>query len=188
MGRLIRLTVVVGMLVSAGCAAQSRDASSEVDRGASPAERKQGQGKNPPRPSVDQALRQVRRVVDVRVVFPSVLRRSVNVHKVYMDPGRGSAQLSLRSDGGDIIILTYGVAEFDGCGGDRAEEVTIGRADGLLLTSVGAKWIQVIWPATKDWMRGTYGVAGSLSQREALALARLMSHEAAPTARRPSGC
>jgi hypothetical protein len=72
------------------------------------------------------------------------------------------------------LFLQYGVALFDGCGGDTAKPVQIGNQPGMIYVSPGHRWSDLIWPATRKHLQGVYGLAGSFTREGILRLARSM--------------
>jgi hypothetical protein len=86
------------------------------------------------------------------------------------------------------VLIDYGVALFDGCGGDTAEPISVNGKPGLILPSRSATWTQLIWPATVKHPRGLYGVTGSLTRAQAIAIAESMSAVTNPTTTAPVGC
>lgn len=84
--------------------------------------------------------------------------------------GVRSGTLRLRK-GRQILILSYGLAGFDGCGGrDHAIETNVlGRA-ALMSQAHEHVWSQVLWPVTETGSTGRFGITGTF---EGWAMVRL---------------
>jgi len=143
--------------------------------------------------SVAEAVAFVRSKVDVPVPLPAPLppgTRLADRHPVTLArvAGRTNAQLRLRFGAHGILDLQYGLSLFDGCGADAARRATVGGRPALASTSSQATWTELIWPATPGHPEGVYGVAGTFSLREALALARSMARARVNGRRITAGC
>lgn len=127
--------------------------------------------------SISAALDFIRSKVDVPVVLPTGLPAGVrlprdNAVSVARFEGVSEAQLNLKFPHGYLVIL-YGRSAFDGCGGDHAYPVRIGRHHGML-NPIEKDFSEIIWPASPDDLRGRYGLSGRFSPKEILQLARSM--------------
>lgn len=129
--------------------------------------------------SVDEAVQRLQPHVDVPVVLPRDRFAGLPNLKGWMaDPkylewntveGVRAGGLRLRKEE-QILILSYGLAGFDGCG-DRtmAIETTVVDQPALVNPS-GNHWSTVIWPVTETGSTGRYGISGTF---EAVAMVRL---------------
>ena len=124
------------------------------------------------------ALAIMRRNLDIPVALPPLPkgsrlppRKGLTAH---FSGAKKSYRLHLLVGRRRHLYIDYGVAVFDGCGGDQARPVNVGIERGLLLGSHRTPWSQLIWPANKRTLRGTYGLAGSFTGKELLKLARSM--------------
>lgn len=95
-------------------------------------------------------------------------------HEHHADRTEGSGRLELRFGAKGHLIIDFGRAGFDGCGGDGAAEVEINGVEGLMLAKDRYPWGQIIWPAQPGDSQATYGIYGSLRGPELLELARSM--------------
>jgi hypothetical protein len=126
--------------------------------------------------------------MDIPVVLPHPLPSGT-----HLDPqghlfvrtvpgGRRAAQLQLVFGAGGHLIIQYGVAVFEGRGGDDAVPTKVGGMDALIYQSPDLLWTELIWPATPDHPEGKYGLSGTLPRSVILALARSMSQQPAKDA------
>jgi hypothetical protein len=72
-----------------------------------------------------------------------------------------------------ILILSYGLAGFDGCG-DRSTAMETTVLDQPALVSGGPRWSHVLWPVTKTGSTGRYGITGTFEPAAMLRLAESM--------------
>jgi hypothetical protein len=72
------------------------------------------------------------------------------------------------------LLIEFGVSSLDGCAPEDSISVQISGQEGLLREAPGPS-TELIWPATLEHPEGTYGLSGSFSSEEALAMARSMS-------------
>jgi hypothetical protein len=128
---------------------------------------------------VPSAVRFLDRYMDVPIQVPrQLLAGDITDVIVYMATIRGerSAQLQVFVDIGRPLMLQFGLARLDGCAPENSVSVRIGGEPGRLRVSeqTAGTWSELIWPATLGHPLGTYGLAGWLSKREVLAMARSM--------------
>lgn len=144
--------------------------------------------------SVDEAVRRLQAHVDVPVILPrNKLAGLPNLKGWLADPkyldwrrvdGLRIGGMTLRK-GRQILLLSYGLAGFDGCG-DRshAVETNVLGQPALLSQSPNLVWSQVMWPVTDTGSTGRYGIAGTFEGwqmvrfAESMELARLEAMEA----------
>ncbi len=128
---------------------------------------------------VEEAVRRLQPHVDVPVVLPrdqSVLPslRGWRADPRYLGWGEtegiraGSMKLI---KGQAMLILSYGLATFDGCG-DRftAVETDVLGQPALVTQAREALWSHILWPVTDAGSTGIYGITGTF---EAWAMVRL---------------
>jgi hypothetical protein len=130
-------------------------------------------------PGLDRVVAALGDRVNVPITLPPRVPRGTRLdsrHPVrfYGSAGRQTGILHLVVGRKKHLYVQYGQATFDGCGGDRAEVVTVAGDPGLLDVSPIATWSQLIWPAVPGNPQGRYGLAGSFSGVELLALAESM--------------
>lgn len=130
--------------------------------------------------SVAAAVRRLQPHVDVPVVLPRDGRAGLPslegwlADTKYLDwqtnDGIRTGTMKLRK-GNQILILTYGLAGFDGCGGrDHAIETNVLGRPGLVTQAREHLWSHVIWPVTETGSTGRYGITGTF---EGWAMVRL---------------
>jgi hypothetical protein len=149
-------------------------------------------------PSIAAAVAFIQRHVDVPVVVPDPLpegTRLVGRKPVFVSSfeGRVHAQLGLRFGESGQITLQYGVAGFDGCGGDSATPTRVGSQPAMINEadprSGAYPYATVIWPATPDHMEGRYGISATGTGPEVLAMAESMERaRVAMGTEEPPGC
>jgi hypothetical protein len=134
----------------------------------------------PPRfASVAEALAFIAKRVDVRVVLPDGLPPGVAlshhrpIYPLISTTPRGWV-LHLVYGVKKHVYIQYGLGIFDGCGDESARDVRVGTMPAALTESHSAGWSELIWPATTAHPEGRYGLAGSLSARRVLRMARSM--------------
>ncbi|MDQ3660842.1 MAG: hypothetical protein M3454_07275 [Actinomycetota bacterium] len=127
-----------------------------------------------------EAVESLQRHVDVPVVLPKDRMAGLpNLEGWLADPKYlswershevRSGTLTVRK-GRQILILNYGRAVWDGCGGrDFAIETNVLGRPALMTQSRGHVWSQVLWPVTKAGSTGRYGITGTF---EGWAMVRL---------------
>lgn len=129
--------------------------------------------------SVTTAVKRLEPHVDVPVVLPRDRMAGLpNLKGWLADPkyldwnevdGVRAGGMTIRK-GREILILSYGLAGFDGCG-DRTmaiETNVVGQP--ALVNPSGDRWSTVIWPVTPKGSTGRYGISGTF---EAVAMLRL---------------
>ncbi len=118
--------------------------------------------------------------MDVPVVLPQDRRAGLpNLEGWLADPkylfwetedGVRSGTLTLRN-GRQILLLSYGLALFDGCGGrDHAIETNVLGRSALVSQAREHVWSQVLWPVTEMGSTGRFGITGTF---EGWAMVRL---------------
>jgi hypothetical protein len=151
--------------------------------------------KQPRVASLRQAVRIAGRHVAVPVNLPSPLPRGARLdgrRPLYLADSQGerSADLFLAVPDRGTMLIQWGSAGFDGCGGDTAKPVRIGGDRGLILIHRYKRLInaQIIWPARKGSIEGTYGISGQFRRGRIVALAESMSPARPPRAGGLEGC
>ncbi|MDQ4065252.1 MAG: hypothetical protein M3161_04325 [Actinomycetota bacterium] len=81
--------------------------------------------------------------------------------------------LTIRKDK-QILILSYGLAGFDGCGGRESAIETTVLDEPALVNPSSDRWSTVIWPVTETGSTGRYGISGSFNAVMMLRLAESM--------------
>src|SRR5688500_1754110 len=75
----------------------------------------------------------------------------------------------------ELLILTYGLVTFDGCGGtDFAISTEVDGQPALLKIATGNEWSQIAWPMQPLESSGNYGLTGTLEGWQAVKLAGSM--------------
>lgn len=136
-----------------------------------------------------EAVERLQRHVDVPVVLPHDKMAGLpNLRGWLADPkylewgttdGVRAGTLTIRK-GRQILILSYGLAGFDGCvSRDHAIETNVLGHPALLTQSREAVWSHLLWPVTKTGSTGRYGITGTFEGwvmvrlAESMELARL---------------
>ena len=129
--------------------------------------------------SVEEAVERLQPHVDVPVVLPRDRMAGLpNLKGWLADPkyldwntvdGVRAGGMTLRKDE-QILILSYGLAGFDGCGDRTMAIETMVVDQPALVNPSGNRWSTVIWPVTKTGSTGRYGISGTF---EAVAMLRL---------------
>jgi hypothetical protein len=96
--------------------------------------------------------------------------------------GRRAAQLNLVLGKRRHLIIQYGVSVLDGCAPEASVPVRVAGQDARLRESPGP-WTELTWPATLEHPEGIFGLAGSFSKSQMLAMARSMGPAPASTVR-----
>jgi hypothetical protein len=142
--------------------------------------------------SIAEAVAYLQTKVDVRVVLPRPLPPRTRLAK---DPvavsrfgKRVSGRLTLQVGSHGILHLQYGLSLFDGCGADAARATTVRGRPALVYTAPHGPWTELIWPATHAHPEGQYGVAGTLTLRQAMAMAESMEAARSRAPRTTTGC
>lgn len=143
--------------------------------------------------SVEEAVRTLQAHVDVPVVLPRDKFAGLpNLKGWLADPkylkwsragGNRIGGLKLLK-GHRMLILSYGLAGFDGCGGrDFAIETNVLGQPALVTQASKHLWSHVIWPVTDKGSTGRYGITGTFEGwqmvkfAESMELARLEATE-----------
>lgn len=88
--------------------------------------------------------------------------------------GRRVGTLVVRKDD-EILWIHYGHATPDGCGGRAtAVETDVSGQPGLVWTTRGREWSQIVWPVRPRGHTGRYGLAGTFTPGEIVRLAESM--------------
>lgn len=144
--------------------------------------------------SVDEAVQRLQPHVDVSVVLPQDKAAGLPSLEGWLaDPkyldwrteeGLRIGELRLIK-GRQILLLSYGLAGFDGCGGrDHAIETEVLGQPALVSQASGHLWSQIIWPVTETGSTGRYDITGTFGGwqmvrfAESMELARLEAMEA----------
>lgn len=133
--------------------------------------------------SVAEAVKRLQPHVDVPVVLPRDRRAGLPNLKGWMaDPkyldwnevdGVRAGGMKIRK-GKEMLILSYGLAGFDGCG-DRSMAIETKVVDQpALVISSSRRWSTVIWPVTPKGSTGRYGISGTFDAVAMLRLAESM--------------
>ncbi|MDQ4064428.1 MAG: hypothetical protein M3161_00080 [Actinomycetota bacterium] len=74
-----------------------------------------------------------------------------------------------------ILIFSYGLAGFDGCG-DRtmALETNVLGQPALINIAEGSEWTTILWPVTAEGSTGRYGISGTFYAEPMMRLAESM--------------
>lgn len=132
-------------------------------------------------------MRRLQRHVDVPVVLPTSVPAGLpDLRGWYADPkylgwenvdGVRTGSLKIRK-GEQLLILSYGLSTFDGCG-DRtsAEEVEVLGQPALLSEAREHVWSTVLWPVTATGSIGRYGISGTFDGESMLRLAESIERE-----------
>jgi hypothetical protein len=138
-------------------------------------------------PGLRHAVARLRERIDVPILVPSKVPHGTTLDsrhplRFYRRGAERTAVLHFVFGRQKHLYVDYGHATFDGCGGDRAKPVKVGGKPGLLSVSPIATWSALIWPALPRNPQGRYGLAGSFSGAEILALAESMQpfHDVSP--------
>jgi hypothetical protein len=99
---------------------------------------------------------------------------------VFTSGGQRTAQLSWVFGKGDILLIQYGVAVFDGCAPEDSIPVRVSGQSGRL--RMAGNHSDLIWPATLERPWGTYGLSGPFSRQKILPMARSMTPAVASNA------
>lgn len=145
--------------------------------------------------SIQEAVDFLQTKVDVPVVVPSKLPRGAHLalDPVHISDFEGRRGASLRLDFGveGYVYLAYGLAIFDGCGGDSAVPVDILGQPGLInFGHVGGHpYADVIWPVAEGTAEGRYGVDATLRKQRVIAMAESMEEARVEASQEePLGC
>jgi hypothetical protein len=194
--RLMLLLLAPALLVFGSCQAEGRPTSSPdstasplevtASLSAPPEDDEVRHGWRKPRfISLAQAIERLQPHVDVPVVLPSDRMAGLpNLKGWLADPkyldwntveGVRAGGMTIRK-GKQILILSYGLSGFDGCGGrESAIETTIVDQPALVNPS-GNRWSTVIWPVTDTGSTGRYGISGTFDAVAMVRLAESMEH------------
>jgi hypothetical protein len=87
-----------------------------------------------------------------------------------MEEGIRTGTMTLRK-GDQVLILSYGLATFDGCG-DRSSaiETNVLGQPALVSQAREALWSHILWPVTKTGSTGRFGITGTF---DGVAMVRL---------------
>ncbi len=151
---------------------------------------------DPPRfASIEEAVAFLETKVDVPVVLPKALPKGTRltadpVYRVGFN-GLYGWSLSLAFGVQGSILLSYGLAIFDGCGGDSAKPVDIAGRAGLINDGHhgAVPYADVIWPVADGTAEGRYGVSATLPRERVIAMAVSMERSRVEASREePLGC
>lgn len=114
--------------------------------------------------SIRDSTRFASKFVSVPVVLPQLppeTELKARSTSVYPAGASSSAEITLNLEGqaDSELWIQYGIAKFDGCGGDSAQTTTVVGQPGLLLHE-SKGWSTLIWPATHSHPEGSYGLSG----------------------------
>lgn len=145
--------------------------------------------------SIEEAVAFLETKVDVPVVLPKPLPKDTRlspggVYRIGFN-GRHGWTLSLEFGVEGTILLQYGLAVFDGCGGDSARPVDIAGRPGLInFGRHGAvPYADVIWPVAEGTAEGRYGVSANLPKERVIGMAISMERSRVEASREdPLGC
>ncbi|HVM36502.1 MAG TPA: hypothetical protein VM784_14325 [Actinomycetota bacterium] len=133
---------------------------------------------------VDEAVARLQPYVDVPIVLPRDREAGLpNLRGWLADPkylewgsvdGARAGNLKLVK-GQKILLISYGRATFDGCGGrDFAIRTKVSGQPALLTTVPRNLWSAVIWPVTPGGSTGRYGLTGTFEGWQLVKLAESM--------------
>jgi hypothetical protein len=106
------------------------------------------------------------------------------------EEGVTAGQLELRK-GRKILIVSYGLSGFDGCGGREMALRTDVLGQPALATdpgSSGRPWSSVIWPVTPTGSTGRFGLTGTFEAWKMVRLAESMERARLEAVEGPHGC
>lgn len=90
------------------------------------------------------------------------------------EDGVRSGTITLRKER-QILILSYGLAVFDGCGGrDYAIETNVLSRSALVSQAHEHVWSHVLWPVTETGSTGRFGITGTFDGWAMIRLAESM--------------
>jgi hypothetical protein len=148
--------------------------------------------------SVDDAIGRLQPHVDVPVVMPKMkVAYLPRLDRWLADPEDliwseengvldGEMKLIHRNR---ILIFSFGLVTFDGCGGtDLAVPTQVGEHPALLFVTKHGTWSQIVWPMLPGQNTGTYGLAGTLEAWQAYQLAQSMEHARQDLPQGTGGC
>ncbi len=148
--------------------------------------------------SVREAVKRLEPHVDVPVVLPrSAAAGLPNLDGWLADPkylewneveGVKAAGVTIRK-GRKILLLSYGLASFDGCG-DRStsEETSVLGQPALIGDSRSHVWSHILWPVTPRGSTGRYGIAGTFEPEDMILLAESMERRRLEALHHARGC
>ncbi len=148
--------------------------------------------------SIQEAVERLEPHVDVPVVLPrSAAAGLPNLKGWVADPkyldwneidGVRAGGMTIRKDR-EILILSYGLASFDGCG-DRStsKETFVLGQPALISDSRGHVWSHVLWPVTPKGSTGRYGIAGTFDADDMILLAESMERRRLEALDHERGC
>jgi len=133
---------------------------------------------------VNEAVERLQPNVDVPVVLPKDRMAGLpNLEGWLADPkyvywetedGVSSGTITLRKER-QILILSYGLAVFDGCGGrDHAIETNVLGHAALMSQAHEHVWSHVLWPVTEMGSTGRFGITGTFEGWAMIRLAESM--------------
>jgi hypothetical protein len=88
-----------------------------------------------------------------------------------------------------ILIISFGGASFDGCGGrDHAIETNVLGQPALLSVAADHRWSSLIWPVTEKGAHGRYGLTGTFEGWQMIELAESMELQRLAARNGKPGC
>ena len=163
-----------------------------------PAQREEKQSWRKPRfISVAEAVDRLQPHLDVPVVLPADRMAGLpNLKGWLADP----KYLEWRPESGvrtgtirlvkknQLLILSYGLAGFDGCG-DRSMAIETDVLDQpALVIPSSDRWSTIVWPVTESGSTGRFGISGTFNAVAMVRLAESMEQARAEAADSDEGC
>lgn len=147
---------------------------------------------------VAEAVERLQRHVDIPITLPRMSAISMRGLKTWLADPRyldwaeknGEQVGELRLVKGDKkLLISYGAATFDGCGGrDHAVETDVLGQPALVSQAREALWSAIIWPVTPEGSSGRYGLTGTFEAWQLVRLAESMELERLEAVSHPKGC
>ena len=111
---------------------------------------------------LSQAITALQQFIKDPIVLPDVPTGGMRRFSLRfgLEATEGGIDLELAPD--HLLSIQYGVATFDGCGGDNAEVTKVLGRRALFSTLTHRKQVQsqLIWPVARNEIVGSYGLSG----------------------------
>ncbi|MEA2517796.1 MAG: hypothetical protein QOG16_1634 [Actinomycetota bacterium] len=138
------------------------------------------------------AITSLQQHIDDPIVLPNVPTGGLHRFKLYLrgEGVEGGIDLNIAPE--RRLSIQFGIATFDGCGGDSAKVTRILGERALFSTihHKGQVWSQLIWPVARGEIVGSYGLAGPFSLARLTKWAEQMERQRRQQVRAPDhpGC
>ena len=115
--------------------------------------------------NVSDAITSLQQHISDPIVLPDVPTGGLHRFKLYLSGDAVEGGIDLTIAPKRRLNIQYGVATFDGCGGDSAKVTHIlgNRALYSSMRYEGQVWSQLIWPVARGDIVGSYGLSGPFS-------------------------